>query len=223
MGKYRNSLFLAVLAMSAGIAGGELVGGGSAGQDDAALKAAAKEQENLRKKQEKEAENLAKAEAKKAEREKKAAERKAEAEKKAAERLAVNTAKNEAKAAKELEREQKKANREAAKTQAKEARKSDEQNGVVRPKVGTQTGEVWATADSVSAATQQPARIADLLNALPHLAEATVRTQYARWRKYYGISGRLAAPATPAAETDSGAQGSDAQAQGQESAENQSA
>lgn len=144
------------------------------------------------------------------------AEADAKAAAKAAEKAAKKQAADEAKAAKKQEREQAKlkakTDREAAKQAkvdakaaakaAKEASKQPEQNGVRRPKAETICGKAWAVFDQLSAASGAPATIADSLKNAGGIAEATVRTQYARWRKFHGISGRVEAPKpaeTPAA------------------------
>lgn len=101
------------------------------------------------------------------------------------------------KAAKAAEKAQKKADAKAA----KEAAKQPKQNDVRRPKSGTVTGKVWATFDSLSQSTGSPATIGDAIKASTGVPEATVRTQYARWRKFHGISGRAAAPAPAAGDS----------------------
>lgn len=168
----------------------------------AAEKAAAAEAKRL--------ENEAKAAAKKAENELKAAEKKAAAEAKKAENEAKKAAKAAEAEAKKLEAEAKKAEREAAREASKAARQTVKQNDVSRPKAGTITGEVWDKADELSAATKAPATIAALIDALPGIAEATVRTQYARWRKFHGVEGRLVAAKAaeePATGENAGEQG----------------
>jgi len=79
----------------------------------------------------------------------------------------------------------------------------DEQNGVVRPKAGTKTGDVWKFADELSAKTGEPAKRADVLKACEGagINAATAATQFGRWCKYHGIVAKKeeAAPATEAA------------------------
>ncbi len=109
----------------------------------------------------------------------------------AAKKAAAKQAKADAKAAAKV----------AAKA-AKEAAKQPKQNDVRRPKPNTTTGKVWAIFDDLSAKSGSPALIGDSLKAATGVPEATVRTQYARWRKFHGIVGRTSAPAaveTPAA------------------------
>ena len=99
-----------------------------------------------------------------------------------------------------------KSNEKAAKQAAKQTEKQPEQNGIVRPKAGTSCGKIWALADSLSQKIGAPVTI----KALAEIAEAegyneaTIKTQYARWRKYHGVTGRLvSAPvATPATEAE---------------------
>ena len=67
------------------------------------------------------------------------------------------------------------------------------QNGIARPGEGTVSGRIWATADKISFDTKTVAPIA-VLRDHPNLAdvnEATLKTQYARWRQFHDISGRL--------------------------------
>lgn len=107
--------------------------------------------------------------------------------------------KTAAKAAKKAERDAAKAEKKAAAKAAKESAKQPKQNDIRRPKPGTTTGNVWAIFDKLSASTGAPALIGDALKQAGGVPEATVRTQYARWRKFHGITGRTVAPA-PAAE-----------------------
>lgn len=80
---------------------------------------------------------------------------------------------------------------------AKEAAKGPEQNGVRRPKSDTVIGKVWELLDAASAKKQAPAALADVKDTATDINPATLRTQYARWRKFNGVAGRVAA--TPAA------------------------
>ena len=85
-----------------------------------------------------------------------------------------------------------------------------EQNGIRRPKPETETGKVWALADSISASLGQPTPIANLLKTGQEqgLNDSTIRTQYARWRAFHGITGRVTipTPAAPAAPAEPAAQ-----------------
>ena len=145
---------------------------------------------------------------------KKAAEKAAKAEEKARKDAEAKAAKErdaalkaEKKAAEKAEREakkaQEKADKEAKNTQkmaAREANRMPEQNGVRRPKPDTETGKVWKLADDLSAQFGQPTPIANLLDVgqKQGLNDSTIRTQYARWRTFHGIAGRVSLP-TPAA------------------------
>ena len=129
-----------------------------------------------------------KAEAKRLADEQKAAEKKAKAEAKAAEKAAKAKAREEAKAAKE-----------AAKAEAaakKEAERMPESNGVRRPKPETLCGKAWQIFDDISAKNGSPASIGESLEIAKEqgLNEGNVRAEYARWRKFFGVSGRIAAP-----------------------------
>jgi membrane protein involved in colicin uptake len=161
----------------------------------------------------KEAEKAAKAaarEAAKAEKARLAAEAKAA---KAAEREAAKAKRAEeaaaAKSAKEAERAAAKAKRDeerAAAQQAREAARQPEQNGIRRPKPDTLCGKAWAIFDSISAANGAPASIGESMTQAKAqgLNESNVRAEYARWRKYHGVSGRIAAP-QPAAQPEAAA------------------
>lgn len=136
------------------------------------------------------------------------AEAEAKAQAKAAEKAAAKAAREEEKAKKKAEKDaaklKAKEEREAAKQAkikakedakaAKEAAKQPEQNGVRRPKADTICGKAWAVFDQLSQQSGAPATIGDSLKNAGGIAEATVRTQYARWRKFHGISGRVEAP-----------------------------
>lgn len=148
---------------------------------EVAAKAAAKAAEA-------EARELAKAEAK-AKREAEAAERKAQRE---AEKAAK-------KAEREAEREAKRAEREAEKERIKaerEAARMPEQNGVRRPKPETLCGQAWEIFDTLSQQHGQPAAIGDALDISRErgLNDGNVRAEYARWRKFHGITGRVVSP-----------------------------
>jgi hypothetical protein len=77
--------------------------------------------------------------------------------------------------------------------------KQPEQNGITRPKADSQTGKAWAIFDEISAKNKQPASIGEALPvaSAAGINEATTRTQYARWRKFNGVSGRVEAPKAP--------------------------
>lgn len=141
-----------------------------------------------------EAEAKAKAEAKQKEKEAK----KAEADKARADKKAKREAEKAAVIAKREAEKQAKAEKKAAAEKAKEDAKQPESNGVRRPKPETICGKIWSKADELSQASGSPATIGDLMKAMAGTADATVRTQYARWRKYYGVTGRAEAPAAPA-------------------------
>jgi hypothetical protein len=118
---------------------------------------------------------------KEAEREAKKAEREAEKQKKAEERAAKAKEREEAKAAKAAERE---------------ANRMPEQNGIRRPKPNTKCGRAWQIADDLSAQFGQPTPIAELLEAAKAegLNEGNVKAEYARWRKFHGVTGRISLP-----------------------------
>ena len=116
------------------------------------------------------------------------AEAKAEAEVNAAKAKAEKDAKRQAaREAKEKEKADKKAER--------EANRMPEQNGVRRPKPHTLCGQAWQKADELSAALQRPVSIKELLAATDqiHLNPVNVKSEYARWRKFNGVKGRIKA------------------------------
>lgn len=85
----------------------------------------------------------------------------------------------------------------ATKDQQKKAEKApkvakDTQNGITRPKAGTQTGEVWEIADALSAKAGEPIGRAEVLveTDKAKLNPATAATQYGRWRTYNGLKGK---------------------------------
>ena len=111
----------------------------------------------------------------------------------------ANTAvtKEEAAIERNAEREAKK----AAKQAEREANRMPEQNGIRRPKPDTLCGRAWQIADDLSAKFGQPTPIKDLLEAAEAegLNAGNVKAEYARWRKFYGITGRVALPKEEAA------------------------
>lgn len=129
--------------------------------------------------------------------------REAEAVAKKAAREAEKAAKKEAaeaeKAAKKAEKEQAKLDAAAA----KEAARMPEQNGIRRPKPEGLCGRAWAIFDSISAKHGAPASVKESLEeAVPQgLKEGNVKAEYARWRKFHGITGRVLAPVAPVEET----------------------
>lgn len=136
--------------------------------------------------------------------EKKAAAKKAEADAKAAakeqEKADKLRLKEEATAKAKADREAKaqaKKDEAAAKKAAKEANRMPEQNGVRRPKPEGLCGQAWALADKLSAELGQPTPIKNLLEAAvaAGLSEGNVKTEYARWRKFNGVTGRVSLPA----------------------------
>ena len=131
---------------------------------------------------EREAEKAAKAEAKAAEKAEKVAEKEAAEKAKDADKEAKAEAAEEAK---------------KAKAAAREAARMPEQNGIRRPKKGTKTGDVWEMIESLNKGLGQTTPIKNLLDhALAKgYEEATIKAQYARWRKFNGVTGRITLPA----------------------------
>lgn len=128
-----------------------------------------------------------------------AAARKAEKEGKKAEREATKVAKKEAEAAVKEAAKSAKAAAKAAKDAEKAASVTPAmpaQNGVTRPKSGTKCATVWDICDSTSNELRQPAPVENVMaRALAAgLQPATIRTQYAHWKKFNGLVGRISAP-----------------------------
>lgn len=73
----------------------------------------------------------------------------------------------------------------------KEKREKDTQHGITRPGENTLCGKIWAAADAITAKFNQPAPVDLVRAANPTVNLHTVKTQYARWRAYNGIQGRV--------------------------------
>ena len=74
-------------------------------------------------------------------------------------------------------------------------------NGITKPKDGSQTGKVWDIADAISAKKKAPADRAEVMEqaVAAGVNEATVATQYQRWRTFNGVQRTPAAPKAPKA------------------------
>lgn len=141
-------------------------------------------------------EKAAKAEAEKAAKKAQAEAKKAEAEAKKAQEKAKKQAEAEAKkAAKEAEKAEA-ARRKEAERQAREAARMPMQNDVRRPKPETICGRTWAIFDDVSQKKGAPASIGECMEISRELGmnDANTRAEYARWRKFHGITGRIEDP-----------------------------
>ncbi len=86
---------------------------------------------------------------------------------------------------------------------AKAASTKVQSNDVTRPGADTLCGKVFAAADTNTATAGRTATIAEVKVACTGINDHTVKTQYARWRKYNGVTGRAVAPVVivPAPET----------------------
>jgi hypothetical protein len=83
--------------------------------------------------------------------------------------------------------------------------KLEEQNGVTRPKAGTATGKVWELADQLSKQHKRPATRGEVFEANKALGkdainDATVATQFQRWRVFNGVEKAAPAPKPAKAE-----------------------
>lgn len=129
---------------------------------------------------------------------------KAQAEKQAkAAQKATEKAEREAK--READKKAKADAKIAAKQAAEDAKKAGQmpmQNDIRRPKANTECGKAWGIFDSISNANGSPAAIADAMvqTRAAGINDATTRTQYARWRKFHGVEGRIVAVTTKAPE-----------------------
>lgn len=122
----------------------------------------------------------------------KAAEREAEREAKRAAKEEEKRKREEEREAKRKEKEEEKARKEAE----REANRMPEQNGIRRPKPNTKCGRAWAIADELSQELGQPTPVAPLLEraVAEGLNEGNVKAEYARWRKFNGVTGRITLP-----------------------------
>lgn len=93
-----------------------------------------------------------------------------------------------------LKKEQKEAEK-AAKKAEREANRMPQENGIRRPKPNTLSGQIWSRADTLSEQLGGPVSIKALVEDCQKfsIVEPTIRTQYAKWRKFYGITGRITA------------------------------
>lgn len=66
-----------------------------------------------------------------------------------------------------------------------------EQNGLKRPSKGSTCAIIWDTCDKITLESEATCTSAALFGALQGYNECTLRTQYARWRQFNGITGRL--------------------------------
>lgn len=70
-----------------------------------------------------------------------------------------------------------------------------EQNGIVRPRgMTSKCGRVWAIADEVSKKKRSPASFQEIweIGEKEGLNQSNVRVEYAKWRKFNGVEGRVA-------------------------------
>ena len=115
----------------------------------------------------------------------------------------ISAAREATKAAEKQKREADKAEKQRLaeeerqrKLQEREANKEPEQNGIRRPGAGTLCRAAWDMFDAVSTVLGSTAPIGYVLPvALDRgLNEANVKAEYARWKKYHGITGRVDIP-----------------------------
>lgn len=112
------------------------------------------------------------------------------------EKAAAKAEKEAAKAKKKQDAEQGKADKLQAKAQKaldKEANKMPVQNGIRRPGPDGKCGRAWALMDEMSKKLGAPVAIADLLvqSTAAGLNPAMTRSNYAVWRKFNNVQGRV--------------------------------
>ena len=95
------------------------------------------------------------------------------------------------------------------------------QNGIRRPKPETLCGQAWAIFDEVSQQKGSPAAIGECLPIAIErgLNPTNVRVEYARWRKYFGVTGRIENPLL--SEKKAAAEAAKAEAKAKKDAERQ--
>lgn len=109
---------------------------------------------------------------------------------------AVKGVKGKVADAKKAQKDAEKAEAKRLKDEQKAQNAMPQQNGITRPRTDTACGNAWALMDELSAKLKQPVPISILLQAAEKkdLNHDTVKTQYARWKKFNGIEGRVAIP-----------------------------
>jgi len=117
-------------------------------------------------------------------------------EQKALEAAQLAAEKEAFKAAKKAERRAKKEAVEAEKPVKEPKPALIEQNSVKRPNSTGKTGQVWNLADKLSSEKGSPVSIAELRAETDKYGANTnmVSTQYAAWKKFHGIAGRIVGP-----------------------------
>lgn len=81
--------------------------------------------------------------------------------------------------------------------QTKISRNRDEKNGIVAPGADTACGAVWAICGKLAQKGDVVRSQVLELGQAQKINPATIATQYARWRAYNGITGRIVAPKAP--------------------------
>lgn len=85
----------------------------------------------------------------------------------------------------------------AAKSQANVGPRP-QQNGQTRPRPGSKTGVVWDMADELTRKLGRHALRSEVLPAVyerhPGTSSGTATTQYGRWRRFHGLTGRSPKP-----------------------------
>ncbi len=109
---------------------------------------------------------------------------------------AVKGVKTKVSDAKKAAKDAEKAEEKRLKEEQKAKNAMPNQNGITRPRPDTACGNAWALMDQLSEKLKQPVPISILLQAAEqkNLNYDTVKTQYARWKKFNGIEGRVAVP-----------------------------
>ena len=93
---------------------------------------------------------------------------------------------------------------EAPKTEKPAKVEMPEQNGIRQPKPGTSCAQIWDRANTMSGELGAAVAVGDLMTVLvaEGYNESTIKTQYARWRKFHGVEGRIESDAAKQKKAD---------------------
>lgn len=114
----------------------------------------------------------------------------AEKQARAAQKQAEKDAAVQAKAAEKAQKEAEK----AAALEAKKTQQMPEQNGIRRPKPEGLCGQAWTVFDNLSTDGPVSIKVALETTTPMGLKEGNVKAEYARWRKFNGVTGRVVDP-----------------------------
>ena len=87
----------------------------------------------------------------------------------------------------------------AKRAEERKANRPPTANGVTRPKPSTRCGRIWAACETLTEEAGDTVALCVVVKAMQ--AEgynlATIKTQYSRWRKFIGVTGRINPPVNP--------------------------